>query len=549
MKKFYIFIIASMLLGACSEDTPAIVGFEANIESIEAEAYGGCYDITIRSEQEWVARTDVPWIMVSPANGRGEVKCTIRIDSTLQNDVRNANLYITPDNAEAKAISISQKGFSRSIDPEKSVIDIAASAIRDDRWVEFDVKSNVQFDIENNDGWITVKRDTLILDRGARPRTTRVHLDWKMNSDPKQRETKLILKSKDDGTEATITIRQAAAPLIEDNRQGDSLAIITIFNKMECWGDNSISSSESMRYWDCVRLWESTDRNLPEAEAVGRVRDLDLSYFNTEDGVPVEIKHLKYLETLSLYGNVNTMLKSIDLCAEVATLAYLKDLRIAAMGLVSLPDNFTDLGDTLESLDLNSNNFNEIPDVINKENFPNLKSLNLSSNRRSSVTDLRKRASANEKGIGMYVDMQKSDVIKNLFLWEELEELGLSFNYIEGELPDFEDVDAYCEEDMINRGDTLRWAVENKLPRILPNMKALRINLNFMTGELPRWLLYHPRLMEWGAEVLIYPQQEKSTNSNGKPVGFDNVPSNTEYYFEAYPLYRGKYEYNEETEE
>lgn len=549
MKKFYIFIIASMLLWACSEDTPVIEGFEANIESIEAEAYGGCYDITIRSEQEWVARTDVPWIMVSPANGRGEVKCTIRIDSTLQNDVRNANLYITPDNAEAKAISISQKGFSRSIDPEKSVIDIAASAIRDDRWVEFDVKSNVQFDIENNDGWITVKRDTLILDRGARPRTTRVHLDWKMNSDPKQRETKLILKSKDDGTEATITIRQAAAPLIEDNRAGDSLAIITIFNKMECWGDNSISSSESMRYWDCVRLWESTDRNLPEQEAVGRVRDLDLSYFNTEDGVPVEIKHLKYLETLSLYGNVNTMLKSIDLCAEVATLAYLKDLRIAAMGLVSLPDNFTDLGDTLESLDLNSNNFNEFPEVITKENFPHLKSLNLSSNRRSSVTDLRKRASANEKGIGMYVDMQKSDVIKNLFLWEELEELGLSFNYIEGELPDFEDVDAYSEEDMINRGDTLRWAVENKLPRILPNMKALRINLNFMTGELPRWLLYHPRLMDWGAEVLIYPQQEKSTNSNGKPVGFDNVPSNTEYYFEAYPLYRGKYEYNEETEE
>ena len=549
MKKFYIFIIASMLLWACSEDTPVIEGFEANIESIEAEAYGGCYDITIRSEQEWVARTDVPWIMVSPANGRGEVKCSIRIDSTLQNDVRNANLYITPDNAEAKAISISQKGFSRSIDPEKSVIDIAASAIRDDRWVEFDVKSNVQFDIENNDGWITVKRDTLILDRGARPRTTRVHLDWKMNSDPKQRETKLILKSKDDGTEATITIRQAAAPLIEDNRQGDSLAIITIFNKMECWGDNSISSSESMRYWDCVRLWESTDRNLPEAEAVGRVRDLDLSFFNTEDGVPTEIKHLKYLETLSLYGNVNTMLKSIDLCAEVATLAYLKDLRIAAMGLVSLPYNFTDLGDTLESLDLNSNNFNEIPAVITKENFPHLKSLNLSSNRRSSVTDLRKLTSASEKGIGLHVDMQKSDVIKNLFLWEELEELGLSFNYIEGELPDFEDVDAYSEEDMINRGDTLRWAVDNKLPRILPNMKALRLNLNFMTGELPRWLLYHPRLMEWGAEVLIYPQQEKSTNSDGKPVGFDNVPSNTEYYFEAYPLYSGKYEYNEETEE
>jgi hypothetical protein len=55
--------------------------------------------------------------------------------------------------------------------------------------------------------------------------------------------------------------------------------------------------------------------------------------------------------------------------------------------------------------------------------------------------------------------------------------------------------------------------------------------------------------MEWGAEVLIYPQLEKAIDSKGNNVGFDNVPTNYEYYFEKYPLYRGRYEFNDEMEE
>ena len=554
MKKYYISILALLLLAACVEQAPSIEGFEADLSTIEAEAHGGSYCITIRSEDEWYARTDAPWVMMSPANGRGEVKCTIKVDSTLEYDVRNTTLFITSTSAiEPKMITINQHGYPLSITPETSMIEIAASAIRQERWVEFDVTANVDFEVSSDESWVVVNNNyALNLDRGARPRTTRLHLDWKMNSEPMPREATLTLTPKVKGDTAqstTIKVCQMAAPAIEDNRQGDSLAVVTIFNKMECWGNDMISTTEPMNHWSSVRLWESTDE-LPAPDAVGRVRDLDLSYFNTEDDIPVEIKHLKYLETLSLYGNVNTMIKSIGLCPEVATLEYLKDLRIAAMGLVSLPDNFAELGDTLESLDLNSNNFNEIPGVITKENFPKLRSLDISSNRRASISDLSKRNTTNDKGIGIYNDMNNSDVVKNLFLWEELESLVLSYNYIEGSLPDFkvdeDGVRAYEESDI--QGDTLKWAVENKLPRILPNMKDLRINLNFMTGELPDWLLYHPRLLDWGAEVLIYPQQEKAVDSQGNAVGFSNVPTSPEYFFEAYPLYRNKYEYNEEME-
>ncbi len=553
MKKLYYYIplFVGFLFSACKDDVPTISGFEADTAPIEAEAVGGEYFVTIRSDKDWVAVVDEPWVMVSPANGRGETRCSIKIDSALMSETRNANIVINSGFEEPKKIAITQKGFERAITPEKSTIDIAASAIKADRWVEFDVTTNVKFKVKSGANWIDVDEDyELNLNRGMRPRTTRIRLDWKMNSAPEERvETLRFISDDADTLElATISVRQAAGPLIEDNRAGDSLAVITIFEKLECWGDNGISTTESMNRWDCVRLWRASDKSLPSSEAVGRVRDLDLNYFDTEDGVPVEIKHLKYLETLSLFGNVNTMLKSIDLCEEVATLEYLKDLRIAAFGLVSLPANFTDLGDTLESLDINSNNFNEIPAVITRENFPKLKVLNLASNRRASITDLRKRGTANDEGIGIYANMDKSDVVKKLFLWEELEELQLSYNYIEGSLPDFKEMPTYTEEDVREYGDTVSWAVGN-VPRILPNMRSLKINLNFMTGDLPEWLIYHPRFLEWGPEVLIFPQQEKSVNSEGKSVGFNEVPSSFEYYFEKYPKYRGRYEFNEEMEE
>ncbi|MBR2866659.1 MAG: hypothetical protein IKC12_02945 [Alistipes sp.] len=548
---------ALMSLAGCMNDTTTIEGFEADNAAIDAGAEGGEYTLAIRSSKEWMATSDVPWVMISPANGRGSVECVIKIDSTLVNDSRATQIRFSSAGEVLQEVAITQEGYARMINPEATEHNIAASANRTERWFDIPVEANVQFDVNaeytSGSDWLTIKEHTLTLDRGARPRNTSIRVEWKMNPEPKERIAKLHLMGEGMDAPTTITIRQQAAPLIEDNRQGDSLAIVTIFEKMECWSDNGISTTEGMHRWDCVRLWEATDKSLPAPEAIGRVRDLDLSYFNTEEGIPQEIRYLKYLETLSLFGNVNTMLKSIDMGEEVCDLEYLKDLRVAAYGLVSLPENFARLGDTLETLDLNSNNFNAIPEVLTPENFPKLKALNLASNRRAAISDLRKRESANEEGAGLYTNTADEDVISRLLLWEALEELTLSYNYIEGAIPDFKvgerGVRAYTMEDIAERGDTLLWAVENNLPRILPNARVLKINLNFFSGEMPDWLLYHPRLLEWAPEVLVYPQQESGVDSDGHGVGFSNEPSSTEPYFERYPLMRGRFEYNDEMSE
>jgi hypothetical protein len=452
-------------------------------------------------------------------------------------------------------VSVNQEGYARAITPNQSEVKIAASASRDARHFDVEVSTNVEFVVEteydSEDGWLTVDNYTLNLDRGARPRTTTLGISWKMNHVPEERVATLHLRSKSGETidsPATIVVRQTAAPLIEDNRQGDSLAIIAIYEKLECWSDNAISTSEGMHRWECVRLWEANDPTLPSKEAVGRVRDIELSYFDTYEGIPYEIKYLKYLETISLYGNVNSMIKSIDLGEEICNLEYLKALRVAAFGLSSLPESFVNLGDTLEDLDISSNNFSGIPTMITEENFPNLKSLDLTANRRTIISDLRNAT----EGMGIHHNTAKDDALERLLLWENLEALTLSYNYFEGAIPDFKvgekGVRAYEQEDFVERGDTLNWAVENKLPRILPNMRSLRLNLNFLTGELPEWLLYHPRLMEWNALTYIFPQQEASFDSQGNKSGFSNDYGSYEFYFEKYPLMRGRYEFNDEME-
>ena len=554
MKRVYTILALALIItiASCQRDNAMIEGFEANISNIEAEAHGGEYKLLISSDREWTVTTDVPWIMISPANGYGKVQCSVKIDSTLVHDSRSSNIRFSSEGEILKDVEVMQKGYAVMASPRSELIDIAASATRSSRHFDIDITTNVEFktrvEYDSEDEWLNVGNYTLTLDRGARPRHTTLGVNWEMNTEAKPREAKIVLCTESGEILSTVSVKQAAAPLIEDNRAGDSLAIVTIYEKLNCWAENVISTSESMNRWECLRLWRATDSSLPEPEAVGRVRDLDLSYFNTEDDLPVELKHLKYLETLSLYGNVNTMLKDIHICDELCELKYLKDLRIAAFGIVSLPESFVKLGATLETLDLNSNNLTEIPAILTRENFPKLRSLNLATNRRRIVADLR-----GEGGAGLGDNTAKSDRFKRLLLWEELEELYLSYNYIEGPIPDFtvgeDGVRGYTAEDVKERGDSLNWAVESSLPRILPNMRHLMLNLNFFTGKLPDWLLYHPRLMEWSAETLIYQQQEKGIDSEGRSVGFDNTPTSREYYFERYPLLRGRYEFNDEIEE
>ncbi len=556
-------LIACVTLFTACKDDESPVPFQLDKTELTVGAEGAEETIAVTSPDEWIAVASEPWVMISPANGIGSATCNVVIDSTLINGVRTADIKFT-SKGQVQVVKVNQTGFGHVIAIEQPDVEIAASAKYSERFFETTVVTNVQFSVSCEDAngpvdWVTTKQPTIDLEYGARPRTVKIRFDWKLNVKSEERKAtiKFTPVNPDEQLEepAVLNLTQKAAPLIEDNRAGDSLALLIIqerFNAMMGTWD----SGENMRNWESLILWERGDKGMPEG-AEGRVRSVSFQFLDTNEGFPAEFAHLKYLESLAVQSNTNNVLKSIKLGSEICNLKYLKNLRIFAYGLVSLPDDFVKLGATLEHLDLSANNFNTIPEIICKENFPKLKDLIMIANRRWMITDLREKGNY-EEGIGLYFNTKEDskNILRRLLLWDSLEHIVLQNNYMEGNIPDFEigrdGVRGYTQEDLVAYGDTLSYLVNDpegqQIPRILPNLKRLSINLNFFSGELPKWVLYHPHLKDWFPEILFYPQEERGVNSDGNIVGFSNVPRVYDYYYKAYPKYRAKYEMKENYE-
>ena len=67
---------------------------------------------------------------------------------------------------------------------------------------------------------------------------------------------------------------------------------------------------------------------------------------------------------------------------------------------------------------------------------------------------------------------------------------------------------------------------------MLPNTDFFAINLNRLHGEIPQWLLYHPKLDLWYPFQLVFSQEGKDLEGN--VAGFSNEPANLNYYYEEY---------------
>ena len=554
-------LIVCVSFVACNDEEKG-ASFSLDKSEITFGAEGGADVVLVESNDSWTVSVSEPWLSVTPASGTGNAACNVVVDSSLVSEVRSASVRFTPAAMPAVAVTVKQMGYGKMIAPEKSEIWVESSAKMEERYFETNVTTNVKFNVEIDhlgaDEWLTAESVSVELDKGARPRTAKLRFDWKMNTVPEQRVAEIKLIPEDEGAElvepAVISVYQKPALKIEDNRAGDSIALVVIYERMNCWSD-AWDTSENLQYWEGVDLWEASDKDLPAPEAVGRVRAVQYSFLNTKETVPSEIRHLKYLESLAISSNVNTMLLNIDLGSEICELEHLKYLTLFSYGLVSLPDDFVKLGKSLVALDLSANNFASIPAMLTQENFPKLKSLSFVASRRWQTTDLRKKSEYESKdGLGLHVNVTTDNAFRRLLLWENLEELAFSNCYLEGELPDFkvgeEGVVAYTQKDVDAwGGDTIQYLADNALPKILPNCTMLRLNLNFLNGNLPEWLLYHPHFMDWAPDLLIFNQQEKGVNSAGEAVRFDNEPKTFDYYYDVFPGTREKYELKDEITE
>lgn len=648
---------AGLMTASCSDSDDVDIpgGLAIDKEQIEIAAEGGSEQLAIAASQNWVANVDEPWLMLTPANGVGSTTATVVVDSTLKTGRRTTDIAFIGDNGQRRTVTIKQFGYGKQIDIKEPTVEIENSESYDKRAFESLISANVECKIgkieysfegdmtdaekaENKserEGWLLNSKDEdkltgtnlgIVLDRKARPRSVKFKFRWAMNVVPAVRVAKVHLvpvKAEDQLVDADgkpiddviLTVRQKAAPKIEDNRAGDSLSVIMINQKLGSLA--TFDSSDNMRNWSGVTLWEATDDFVKShPEAVGRVRSVKFSMFNLESGetLPKEVGNLKFLESFSVAANENNQIREVKLGDEICSLKYLKNLTVQAYGLTQLPANFVKLGKSLETLNLVSNNFNKLSDItniVNEENFPRLRNLILYAQRRTDVViDIKSLGEMNASGvyvynnypIGLYgkVNAGTADrqALLKLLTWDKLNTLELSYCFLEGELPTDDEMDAALEAagkatrysksdfstnkaDYLDKlvGDTCKWLFSGwdnpvtckhkdgsvvsekvypyQVPRVLPNCRQLSLNLNFFTGEVPKWILFHPHLVEWNAPTMIFNQQPKGKNSDGAAVGFSNMTEDSysyDYYYGtsdpgsnwevsgvAYPLYYRKY--------
>ena len=129
MKKTIYLIISAVaiLVSACVQTVPEV--FDITSESIVSDVIqigpeGGIKKVNVSSTDEWIASVQVPWITISPANGKGDVVCEILIDSALAVTSRESKVWIENQRtSERKEFTVRQDGFEYMIAPVQSQVE------------------------------------------------------------------------------------------------------------------------------------------------------------------------------------------------------------------------------------------------------------------------------------------------------------------------------------------------------------------------------------------------------------------------------------------
>lgn len=632
MKRFLNIIMvisACMVLAvSCKEEDNVVSEFSIDKTEIAVGADGGSELLEIKGNVKWQGTSESSWLKFSPSNGEGAATCEVLVDSSVVAEPREGVItFMAAGQTTATTVKVMQMGYAKGIfvSEEDRTISLENSAKLEERFFEVTMMANVNFDVRVNnlpdeDGtvsdkeWLKYKKETPNYDYGDRPRLLKLHFDWDVNMAEKARTAEVIITphetsdTEGDGS-IKLVVTQKPAPVITDDRAGDSLALLSIYSSMN--GIFTWDASENMRYWKGVELWETTDKYIkieadgtinysapvPE-DLIGRLKSVEFIAFETKKSLPYQVKYLKTAESITFSGNSNTFLKDIVLGNEICELAqygHLRNLAILAYGLVGLPENFTEFGKTLVSLDLSSNNFEVMGksgstingvkvlgiESITRENFPYLRSLYLNKiNRYDTTKDLSAYKGKDDKlgfrwttgyggdGFPGPSDGYDNTYFKELLQWENLEYLSLSLNMLDGELPSDKDlldlgIKPYTDVDINNAAnkDTIEDAKKYLIgaPKVWPRMKKLSLNLNFLTGELPDWILYHPYLSFWDPFTMIFQQELSTTSSKAKntkgevitkfsnePTNLSNYGGKTSYY-EMYP--KRKPQITDESEE
>lgn len=520
---------------ACSEEEVA-VGLSLPESELLFAADGGVQEVQLTAGTEWSVTSDCDWCLVNPVTGEGSVVCEVRVDSSYLYAEREAHLSFRNAH-QSRMLTVRQFGYEKVIHLSKNEVEVPDYTDYDQLFEEISVESNVEYDItvEYSDpsrtGWLraTRVRDTR---SSAIPRPATVRLDYDMYTESDHDRLATVIfrqrgaREGEQPVESRLQFRQTHAQEIIPSHEGDSLALLAVSRILHV--ESNWDTSRPMIYWNNVKLEDITYYNTRLGREVTepRVTGVSFSMFSTNEGIPFQIRYLDQLRNLSFTANANAHLKRIKLGEHVTTLKHLKSLSLMGYGISELPESMTDMTE-LEVLELSGNNLSQIPiDIITSLDRHKLWYVNLANNRRRDVFGRLDEYAEVRDTLGLHGELPAQ-----LFRLKNVSYIGLSYNYLEGSIPDM-DYDA-----------SVYTTLEEKIAHnpVMPQLEQLSVNLNYLTGNIPDWLLYHKNLRCMDPYTLIFNQYEGSRDSYGQKTGFLNEPASIE---QACPLW-----YDDDAEE
>jgi hypothetical protein len=203
--------------------------------------------------------------------------------------------------SKSQDIVVEQRGYPYTIEIEDNAVELSNFEAYGKRYFDVRVRSNVDFEIDfpDNAGWLTNDSYRLTLDRGARPREVTVRFNWDINTSPRERLAEVAFRPKSGVTMArqdALNVRQeASAPIVENTREGDSVALLSIARAMGLY--TMWDASTPMSTWNNVTLWEEQMAGCTP-DKVGRVRKVEIMLFHTREKLPYEVRYLTAAEEI-----------------------------------------------------------------------------------------------------------------------------------------------------------------------------------------------------------------------------------------------------------
>lgn len=516
-------VLALLTVVSCKDDDKdAVSSFAVDQTEVQFANNGGEFELKVATDQTWTAEAENDWCMVSPATGIGSGICVVKTDSSYLYKERTGRIVFYSDKGDIAEVQVKQFGYEPTIDLTKAEVTIPSYAVQEKAYVDVEAIGNVPFEVvipEEAKQWLSIEGTSTYTPSTTIPRKQAFRFRFKTYTDfMKDRIAEVEFKQTSQPASTTraegsmlekiVKIIQEKAPTIIPSRKGDSLAVLSVVRGLNA--NLGFSPSLPITHWNNVLLEERTydykdpitgyeKKDTTELRVIG----LSITMLDTNESLPYQIKYLTELETFAAIANGNAFLRKIALGPEITELKKLKSLSLMGYGINTLPPEMANM-ERLEELDLNGNtilDLNSIKDILLGLK-DHLKSLDIGGNRvADAVLNLKSDIPKDKtlETIGMGGNLNNYDWLFSSM--NALEELRMSYNYFYGSIPALGDV---------KEG-------------VLPNMKALSLNLNRLSGKVPNWILYHPKLACWDPFILLFSQE--GYDNTGAMAIFTNAPT------------------------